>query len=128
MEASALDAVLSDDGILHQRLHRYTQAMLVELAHNVACHRFHPAEERAARWLLVTSDRVGSDTFELTEEVLAQMLGVGAPTVGITAGILQSAGLIRYSRVRITITDRDGLHQASGACYDLVESEFARVA
>jgi CRP-like cAMP-binding protein len=127
MSVEDLREVLLLDGALHDRLALYTQAMILQLAQNVACNRMHTAEERAARWLLMTADRVGSLEFPLTQEFLAQMLGVRRPTVSLTAGILQSAGLIRYARGRIAITDPDGLRAASCDCYRLLRDEFDRL-
>ncbi|MGY1594875.1 Crp/Fnr family transcriptional regulator [Geodermatophilus sp. SYSU D00708] len=118
---------LAGDGALHDLLHRYTQAMFVQLSQNVACNRLHSTEERCARWLLMTRDRVGSDDFELTQEFLAQMLGVRRGTVSLTAGTLQQAGLIRYSRGRITVVDADGLHEVACECYDLLRAESERL-
>jgi Mn-dependent DtxR family transcriptional regulator len=83
--------------------------------------------ERCARWLLLSHDRVGKDTFELTQDVLSTMLGVHRPAVSIAAGTLQKAGFITYSRGRITITDRSGLEEASCECYRVVAEEFCRV-
>jgi CRP-like cAMP-binding protein len=122
-----LQQFLQRDGSLHARVNRYTQAMIMQLAQNVACNRIHSTEERACRWLLMTQDRVGADTFQLTQEFLAQMLGVRRPTVSQTASVLQSAGLIRYSRGRVTVVDRDGLEAASCGCYELLRTEFARL-
>lgn len=116
--------VLTGGGILHNRLHRYTQAMIIQLAQNVACNRMHTTEERAARWLLMTRDRVDSDEFPLTQQFLAQMLGVRRPTVSLTAGILQTAGLISYTRGVITITDPKGLEDAACVCYDTLRQQF----
>ncbi|MGY1643033.1 Crp/Fnr family transcriptional regulator [Geodermatophilus sp. SYSU D00703] len=118
---------LSGDGALHDVLHSYTQATMVQLSQNVACNRLHSTEERCARWLLQTRDRVGSDQFELTQEFLAQMLGVRRGTVSLTAGVLQQAGLIRYTRGRITVLDGDALHEAACDCYDIVQAEYQRL-
>ncbi len=122
-----LQAFLSTDGSLHDLLHRYTQAMMVQLSQNVACNRLHTTEERCARWLLQTRDRVGADEFDLTQEFLAQMLGVRRGTVSLTAGVLQQAGVIRCTRGRITVVDAEALHDAACGCYDLVQAEFARL-
>ncbi len=118
---------LSQDGALHDLLHRYTQATMVQLSQNVACNRLHTTEERCARWLLQTRDRVGSDEFTLTQEFLAQMLGVRRGTVSLTAGVLQQAGIIRYTRGRITVLDPDALHEAACDCYDTVQAEYQRL-
>ncbi|MGY1736244.1 Crp/Fnr family transcriptional regulator [Geodermatophilus sp. SYSU D00684] len=118
---------LSGDGALHDLLHRYTQAMVVQLSQNVACNRLHSTEERCARWLLQTRDRVGADEFQLTQDFLGQMLGVRRGTVSLVAGLLQQAGLIRYSRGRITVVDPERLHEAACDCYDVVQAESRRV-
>ena len=122
-----LQAFLGADGGLHDLLHRYTQAMMVQLSQNVACNRLHTTEERCARWLMQTRDRVGADEFDLTQEFLAQMLGVRRGTVSLTAGLLQQAGVIRYTRGRITVVDAEALHDAACECYDLVQAEFTRL-
>jgi CRP-like cAMP-binding protein len=118
---------LAQDGALHDLLHRYTQATMVQLSQNVLCNRLHTTEERCARWLLQTRDRVGSDQFELTQEFLAQMLGVRRGTVSLSAGVLQQAGVIRYTRGRITVLDADALHEAACDCYDIVQAEYRRL-
>src|SRR5271163_1254765 len=81
------------------------------------CNRIHSMEERCARWLLMTGDRAGVDTFPLTQEFLAHMLGVRRATVNVATGMLKKAGFIRYVRGKLTITDRSGLESASCACY-----------
>ena len=118
---------LSGDGALHDVLHRYTLATMIQLSQNVACNRLHTTEERCARWLLQTRDRVGADEFSLTQEFLAQMLGVRRGTVSLTAGVLQQAGVIRYTRGRITVLDADALYEAACDCYDIIQSEYRRV-
>lgn len=128
LAVSDLRRFLNGDGALHGILHRYTQATMVQLAQNVACNRLHTTEERCARWLLQTRDRVGADEFLLTQEFLAQMLGVRRGTVSLTAGVLQQAGIIRYTRGRIAVLDADALHEAACECYDLVQAEHARIA
>jgi CRP-like cAMP-binding protein len=122
-----LRGLLVDDGALHDMLNRYVQALMVQMAQNVACNRIHSTEERAARWLLTTQDRVTADTFPLTQQFLAQMLGVRRPTVSLTAGTLQSAGLIRYTRGIVTVTDREGLIESSCDCYRLIRDETDRL-
>jgi CRP-like cAMP-binding protein len=124
MTSENLREVLMGDGVLHRQLHRYIQATMVQLSQNVACNRLHTTEERAARWLLMTADRVGGLRFPLTQEFLAQMLGVRRATVSLTAGLLHNAGLISYRRGIITITDRAGLEEAACDCYAIVRQEF----
>jgi CRP-like cAMP-binding protein len=80
----------------------------------------HSVQERCARWLLMAHDRAGTDSFQLTQEFLAELLGIQRPSVTIVARTLQKAGLIRYSRGLIAITDRPGLEEAACECYDMV--------
>jgi CRP-like cAMP-binding protein len=127
MRADQLREMLTRDGALHRQLHRYIQATMVQLAQNVACNRLHRTEERAARWLLMTADRVGTDRFPLTQEFLAQMLGVRRATVSLTAGLLHNAGLISYRRGVITIDDRAALQEVACDCYGIVRGEFEKL-
>ena len=108
-------------------LMRYTMALMSQMAQNASCNRLHEVQERCARWLLQTHDRVEGDSFPLTHEFLGQMLGVHRPTVSIAAGMLQKAGLIAYARGVITILDRPGLEAASCNCYRFVEREYQRL-
>jgi CRP-like cAMP-binding protein len=116
-----------DAGPLHLLLLRYTQAVMTFLAQNAACNRLHNTDQRCARWLAQTHDRVTADTFPLTQEFLAQMLGVRRATVSLSAAAIQQAGLIRYSRGRITILDRPGLEAAACGCYRVIADEFAKI-
>lgn len=125
--ADDLRRALTVDGALHHELNRFTQATMVQIAQNVVCNSTHATEQRAARWLLTTHDRVSSDEFPLTQQFLAQMLGVRRPTVSEIAGRLQVAGLIRYSRGTITITNRAGLEAVTCDCYRIVKTEFDRI-
>jgi CRP-like cAMP-binding protein len=108
-------------------VHRYTQAFVSQLSQQVACNGLHSIEERCARWLLLTHDRVGSNDFPITQEFLAQMLGVRRPSVTVVAGILQQAGFIRYRRGMVQITDRRGLEAASCECYRVLREVFDRL-
>jgi CRP-like cAMP-binding protein len=105
---------------VNRLLLRYAEAMMVQLAQHAACNRTHSIEQRCARWLLMTRDRVASDEFPLTQQFLAQMLGVRRATVTTVAGALQKAGLIGYSRGRIRIVDERGLEGVACDCYDVV--------
>ena len=111
---------------LQDLMQRYTQAMFMLVAQSVACNREHDTAQRCARWLLMTRDRVGSDQFPLTQEFLAQMLGVRRAGVNEVATRLQQEGLIEYHRGMITILDQVGLEGRSCACYCIVRDEFER--
>jgi CRP-like cAMP-binding protein len=102
---------------LQRGLHRYTHTLMAQFAQTAACNRYHVVEERLARWLLMTRDRVQSTDFRLTQEFLSQMLGVRRVGVTKAAGHLQQRRLIEYSRGTIRIVDQPGLEVASCSCY-----------
>jgi CRP-like cAMP-binding protein len=106
---------------------RYTQAFIHQIAQHAACGRLHSIVERCASRLLMTHDRVNLDEVVLTHESLAQMLGVRRATVTAAAGRLQHAGLIRYTRGRITIVDRKKLGRASCQCHRIILREYKRL-
>lgn len=110
-------------GVLHSLLLRYTHGLLCQIAQSAVCNRFHTVKQRLCRWLLITRDRVHSDTFLLTQEFIAHMLGVPRTNVTMTAGALQRKNLIRYTRGRITIVNQQGLEHAACECYRLVKTE-----
>lgn len=113
-------------GQFAELLMRFANATMTMLAQSVACNRVHTLDQRMCRWLLMTHDRVGANSFPLTQEFLAQMLGVRRPTANRAGTSLQRAGLIRYTRGKITISDRKGLEEASCECYFQIRDEFAR--
>ena len=118
MDADRLvDWIGTPDNALFPLLLRAAQALQEQTSQSVACNRRHGIDERCARWLLMTQDRVGEDRFALTQEFLAFMLGVRRASVTVAAGILQQAGLIRYHRGSITVVDRARLEAASCECY-----------
>ena len=127
MSAAALHDELARGGQLGPRLLRYIQTLLTQVGQSSACNRMHSVNERCARWLLMTHDRVGRDEFLLTHQFLAQMLGVRRATVTVTAGALQKAGFIKYSRGIITILDRPRLEKAVCECYHVIRHELHRV-
>jgi CRP-like cAMP-binding protein len=127
MRAKDFMEELERDGPLRRRLGLYNQALMNQMAYSVACNRLHSVEERMCRWLLMCNDRVGADQFPLTQEFLAQMLGVRRPSVTVVAGVLQKAGLIAYARGRVVILDRPRLEAASCECYQVVREEFDRL-
>jgi CRP-like cAMP-binding protein len=100
----------------------FAELLLVTMSQSVACFAMHSAQERAARWLLGVSDRVEGPVFRLTHEFLADMLGTTRPTVSLAAQTLQSAGLIRYQRGRVTLLDRAGLEDVTCECYRVVRA------
>jgi len=101
-------------------LRRYAQTVFDTMAQNAACNRLHTIEQRCARWLLLTHDRIDSDTFQLTQEFLAVMLGVRRPGVNLVAKTLQTAGLIDYKHGKITIINRTGLEKVCCKCYQII--------
>ncbi|HVA20870.1 MAG TPA: Crp/Fnr family transcriptional regulator [Candidatus Micrarchaeia archaeon] len=106
---------------------RYVQALFGQISQAAACNRLHSNEERLSRWLLMSHDRVGVDSFLITQEFLGQMLGSRRATVTLSAGILQRAGLIRYHRGHVEIVNRDGLEATACECYQVIQSELSRV-
>jgi CRP-like cAMP-binding protein len=111
---------------LQQALYRYTYALMAQVSQTAACNRFHDSRQRLARWLLMTSDRVGGDEFPLTQEFLAHMLGVRRVGVTAAASELKRIGLIEYTRGHLKILHRKGLMRASCSCYRIVNEVFAR--
>jgi CRP-like cAMP-binding protein len=126
LPAAVLRDVAAPGTRLHATLLRFVQAFYVLAAQSAGCNRLHPVEERCARWLLLTHDRAGRDSFQLTHEFLGYMLGARRPSVTVAAGILQRAGLITYHRGVVTILDRPGLEAAACECYAIIAAEFAR--
>jgi len=106
---------------LQRALNRYSQLVIETISQSAACNRVHVIEERCARWLLMSHDRVATDEIPLTQEFLAQMLGVRRPGVTVAIGILERAGLISHGRGRITVTNRKGLEAASCECYGAIK-------
>ncbi len=127
MRADAFRRSVEEHPELGALVRRYAQALVDQIAQTTACNHVHSVQARMCRWLLMTHDRVGADEFHLTQEFLAQMLGVRRPSVTVAAGLLQKAGLIRYQRGRIRITDRPGLESGACECYETVRQEFDRL-
>jgi CRP-like cAMP-binding protein len=115
---------LGHNGHLRSLLNLYTQALFTQLAQSVSCNRVHKIEQRCARWLLMTHDRVGKDQFILTQEFLAQMLGVRRASVTEVAQKLHKAGAIRYSRGTITVISRAILEAMSCECYQVIRDQY----
>jgi CRP-like cAMP-binding protein len=106
---------------------RYADALLAQIMQSAACNALHPVEQRCARWLLFAHDRAGDRSFPLTQEALAEMLGVQRTTVTAVSRRLQDAGLIRYRRGTVEVVDREGLERAACDCYAAVEAHFRRL-
>ena len=127
MNADAFLAVVQRPGAFRVLVENYQQALFSQISQAAACNRLHSNEERLARWLLMSHDRVGADTFPITHEFLGQMLGSRRATVTLSAGLLQAAGLIRYHRGRVTIVDRAGLEAVSCECYGVIKAALDKV-
>jgi CRP-like cAMP-binding protein len=106
---------------------RYTQALITQMSQTAVCNRHHSVEQQLCRWLLLTLDRLPSADLTMTQELIANMLGVRREGVTEAAGKLQADGFIRYRRGHITVTDRTGLEGRVCECYGVVKKEFARL-
>ncbi len=127
MDVDAFRAEADTEAKLHSVMLAYTQALLSHISQGVACNAGHEIRRRTARWLLQTQDRAGTDSFGLTQEFLADMLGVTRPSVSAAAHTLQEEGLIRYRRGSIDVLDRQGLEHASCECYRVINEEYERL-
>ena len=114
-------------GTLQRLVYTFTYLQLVQVSQSVLCNRMHEVDARLARWLLTSADRMESESLNLTQEFLAQMLGVQRSTVTVAAGDLQRAGMIGYSRGKIHILDRVKLTGTACECYQIVSSSYQRV-
>jgi CRP-like cAMP-binding protein len=114
-------------GVLQRLVHSFAYLQLVQVSQSVLCNRMHEVDARLARWLLTSADRMESDSLNLTQEFLAQMLGVQRSTVTVAAGDLQRAGMIGYSRGKIHIIDRAKLARTACECYQIVSASYQRV-
>jgi CRP-like cAMP-binding protein len=123
--------VLKDEftraGAMQHLLLRYTQALLTQMAQTAVCNRHHSLDQQLCRWLLLSLDRLASNELVMTQELIANMLGVRREGVTEAAGNLQQAGLIHYSRGRITVLDRVGLEARTCECYAVVKTECDRL-
>jgi CRP-like cAMP-binding protein len=108
----------------HRVMQRYAHALFNQVAQSAACNRAHVVTERCARWLLMTHDRVAVDTFPLTQEFLAQMLGVRRSAVNAATRVLEQGGMIRYRRDSMSVIDRGRLESAACECYRKIRGEY----
>lgn len=114
-------------GMLQRLVHSFAYLQLVQVSQSVLCNRMHEVDARLARWLLTSADRMESESLNLTQEFLAQMLGVQRSTVTVAAGDLQRGGMIGYSRGKIHIVDRANLARTACECYQIVSASYQRV-
>ena len=125
LSALVFRTALSELPSLMGVLLRYLDAVQAQIAQSAACNARHPIEQRLARWILTTHDRVGGESFLITQEFMSTMLGVRRPGVTLAVGALQQAGLVRHRRGIIHIIDRSGLEAASCECHAIVRRRFA---
>ena len=124
IKSDALKAEFDRGERLHHLLLRFTHTLVSQISQSAVCNRFHTAEARLCRWLLISHDRAQSDTLNLTQEFLAYMLGSPRTSVTAIAGKLQEQNLIRYSRGKIKILNRTGLERGSCECYRIVSDDI----
>jgi CRP-like cAMP-binding protein len=127
LKGQLLKQEFNRSGELQHLLLRYTQALLTQMAQTAVCNRHHSLDQQLCRWLLLSLDRLPSNELVMTQELIANMLGVRREGVTEAAGNLQKAGLITYRRGRITVLDRAGLEARACECYAVVKKEFDRL-
>ncbi|HVA12985.1 MAG TPA: Crp/Fnr family transcriptional regulator [Stellaceae bacterium] len=127
IDTGRLDDAKKHSATLRDIFSRYADVLLAQTLQSVACNALHSIEERCSRWLLTTQDRVATRDVPVTQEFLAELLGVQRTTVSVAAQALQRKGLIQYRRGQITIADRAGLEEAACECYAAVEKHFRTV-
>ena len=120
IKSEVLESVLGSAPRLQHDLNRFVLLQGLQTAQLAACNRLHEIERRLARWLLMSHDRVGADSFPITHDLLAQMLGSGRPSVTVAAGALQRAGIIEYTRGMVKILNRKALESAACECYEAI--------
>ncbi|MDP1558187.1 MAG: Crp/Fnr family transcriptional regulator [Nitrosomonas sp.] len=127
LRGSLVKQEISRNGPLLPLLLRYTQALITQMAQTAVCNRHHSVDQQLCRWLLLSLDRLDGNELIMTQELIADMLGVRREGVTEAAGKLQQLGLIHYSRGHITVLDRPGLETRSCECYRVVKKEFDRL-
>jgi len=127
LDAGSLKKEFDNGGALQHLALRYTQALITQMAQTAVCNRHHSVEQQLCRWLLLSLDRLPSDELNMTQELIANMLGVRREGVTEAAGRLQAAGLIRYSRGHIEVLDRPMLEDRVCECYAVVKKEYDRL-
>jgi len=127
MKAQAIKEEFKRSGPVMQLLLRYTQALITQMSQTAVCNRHHSLDQQLCRWLLLSLDRLRSNELVMTQDLIANMLGVRREGVTESALKLQRAGLIRYARGHISVLDRPGLEQRSCECYAVVKDEYERL-
>lgn len=124
LRISAVDFLEECEGNkkLSVAIRRYIHSFITQISQAAACNRFHSIEERTARWLLMTQDRMQADEFQITHEFLSNMLGVRREAVSRAAADLQRRGIVSYSRGKMTVIDREELEKTACRCYDLIKN------
>lgn len=124
MKAADFTKYNAGSAALRSLILRYTHSLFTQISQSAACNQFHAIDERLARWLLMTHDRMRSKEFQITQEFLSSMLGVRREGVNKAAGVLHDRGLISYLRGNLKIRNRRGLERAACACYRIIKSEY----
>ena len=127
LSAKCFRRELRKNGGLHDTIGLYAQVTIAQMMQSTACNALHQVQQRCARWLLTTHDRMHEQDFHLSHEFLAVMLGAQRPTVTVVAGTLQQAGLISYKHGLVKVLDRAGLEAASCECYPIIRAHFDRL-
>ncbi len=127
LPVAELEAAFVANAAVRHLVLRFIQALLAQVMQTVACNALHTAEARLCRWLLLLADRVGGDRLHVTQEFLAESLGVQRTTVTLIARTLQTAGLIRYRRGLVQVVDRAGLEESACECYRVIREHYERV-
>ena len=127
LKGSVLREEFRRNGSLHDRILRYSQALLAQIAQTAVCNRHHTVDQQLCRWVLLSLDRLPTNKLIMTQQLIANMLGVRREGVTEAAGKLQKLGVIRYSRGRIAVIDRPQLEELACECYAVVKREFDRL-
>ena len=121
---SALDRAIKDDAHFRDVLTEYSHALLIASMRTSACNGLHGLQERCARWILTTLDRVGSDRFAVTKDFLAQLLGTSRPTLSVIVSVLEKAGMLSVEGRWVTVANRNRLKEAACECYDVIRRHY----
>ena len=125
--ARLLQQEFNRNGALQRLLLRYTQALMTQMAQTAVCNRHHTLEQQLCRWLLLSLDRLAENELLITQKLISDMLGVRRESINAVTVKLQNAGLIHYSRGRVTVLNRPGLEALACECYTVVREEFRRL-